>query len=164
NSVVSRLDKGDDRFCRQWDGIEVLRDCTRQNLARDITPRAIHGCDSAVSVIIRLVEHRRIRPGGAADDLGDDVLARPVATLLERHPLLHNPREAFFAVADNEDVDEWRQNFRILGAGSAGDHQRILKRTVFAMEGYPAQLEHSENVRVTNLILQTKPQQVEVAE
>ena len=92
------------------------------HLARHVGARAVHGREGAVGVILRLVEHRGVGPGGAADDLGDHVRARsgrsrPAPFLLERHPAVHHPRQALLAVADDEQIDEGGQQFRVLAPG-----------------------------------------------
>ena len=100
----------------------------------------------------------------AADDLGDHVGARPAALFLERHPAVHDPRQALLAVADDEQVDERGQHFGVLGAGAAGDDQRMVERAVLGVQRDAAEVEHGQNVRIADLVLQTEAEEVEVAQ
>src|SRR5207302_3697497 len=68
------------------------------------------------------------------------------------------------AVADYEDVDEWRQDLRVLSAGAAGDDERMVERAILAVQWNAAQVEHGEDIGVTNLVLQAEADQVEIAQ
>ena len=137
DAVVRRLHERDDRPRRQRDVVEVLLDGAGHDLARHVGARAVHGGEGAVGVILRLVEHRRVGPGRAADELGDHVGARLAAAFLERHPAFHDPRQALLAVADDEEVDERGEQLRVLRAGAAGDDERMVERAVLACSGMP---------------------------
>ena len=83
---------------------------------------------------------------------------------LERHPAFHDPRQALLAVADDEQVDERRQHFRVLRAGAAGDDERMVERAVLAVQRDAAEVEHGQDVGVADLVLQAEADQVEVAQ
>ena len=106
------------------------------DLARHVAARAVHGRERAVGVIFRLIEHRGVGQIGAADDLGEHVLPSLVATLLasarllQADPFFHEPGQALLAVADDEEIDEGSQHFRILRARAAGDDQRMIERAL----------------------------------
>ena len=81
---------------------------------------------------------------------------------LERHPAIHHPRQALLAVADDEQVDERRQQFGILSAGAAGDDERMIERAILAVQRHAAEIEHRQDVRVADLVLQAETEQIEV--
>src|SRR5262249_47016140 len=63
DAVVRRLDEGDDRLCGQRDRVEVLADGAGHDLFRHVRPRPVYCGDRAVGVVLRLIEHGRVRPG-----------------------------------------------------------------------------------------------------
>ncbi len=132
DAIVGHLHERHDRLGGQRNRVEILVDRAGHDRLRHVGPRTVHRGNRAVGVILRLVEHRRVRPIGRADDLGDHVRAGKLAFLFERHPLFHQPGQALFAVADDENVHERRQHFGVLRAGAAGDHQRMVERAVLA--------------------------------
>ena len=96
--------------------------------------------------------------------LGDHVGARLAALFLERHPALHDPRQALLAVADDEEVDERGEQLRVLGARAAGDDQRMVEGAVLAVQRDAAEVEHGQDVGVADLVLQAEADQVELAQ
>lgn len=118
----------------QGDSVEVLLDGAGHDFTRDIGTRAVHRGQGAVGVILRLVESGSIGPGGGGDDLGQGVVARDGPLLLQRHPTFHDPGQALLAVADNEQIDEWCQEFGILATRPASNDQRMLHRAFTGMK------------------------------
>ncbi len=57
-----------------------------------------------------------------------------MAFLLESHPPIHDPGQAFLAVADDKHIHERREHFGILSAWPPGDYQRFVERAVLAEE------------------------------
>src|SRR5207244_1335195 len=56
------------------------------------------------------------------------------------------------------------QHLGVLRARPAGDHQRVVRRAVLAVERDAAQVEHRQEVRVADLVLEAEADQVEAAE
>ena len=83
--------------------------------------------------------------------------------LLQGHPLVHDPRQALLAVADDEQVDERGEQLRVLRARAAGDDQRIVERAVLGVQRDAAQVEHRQDVRVADLVLEAEAEDVELA-
>ena len=116
--------------------------------------------DRAVLAVDRLVEPRDIGPFHAAGDPRQLLLARQ-ARALHRLPQLADDRQAGLAVADDEQVDERREQLGVLGARAAGDDQRVVRPAVLGVQRDPAQVEHRQDVRVADLVLEREAQDVE---
>src|SRR5262245_47724265 len=83
---------------------------------------------------------------------------------LHFQPFVANPRQARFAVAGYEDVDERREWLRILRARSAGNHQRMIHRPLCRANWNSTEVEHRQDVARTDFILQREAEDVEVAQ
>ncbi len=114
------------------------------------------------SRVDRLVESRDVGPVDAAGDPRQLLLARK-ARALHRLPQVADDRQARLAVADHEQVDEGREQLRVLRPGPAGDHQRVVRAAVLGVKRDAAQVEHRQHVRVADLVLERKAQHVEPA-
>ena len=79
-------------------------------------------------------------------------------------PTFEERRERFFAVADQENVDEIGHNLRRRGGGASGDDERNFERTVDAPKRDAGEVEHCQNVRVTKLVLERKTEEIERGE
>ena len=149
-------------------GVEVLLDGAGEDLAGHVAAGAVHGGEGAVGVVFGLVEDRRVGPSRCcADQLGEHVGPRRAVAgrcFLEAHPVLHDPRQALLAVADDEEVDERSEQFRILRTRPAGNDQRMIERPITRVQRNAAQVEHGQHVGVTDLVLQTEADDVELGQ
>ena len=73
-------------------------------------------------------------------------------------------RQARLAVAEDEQVDEGGEQLGVLGAGPAGDHQRVVRPAVLGVERDAAEVEHRQDVGVADLVLEREAQHVEPAQ
>ncbi|MBR2004947.1 MAG: HAMP domain-containing protein [Thermoguttaceae bacterium] len=79
-------------------------------------------------------------------------------------PTFEERRERFFAVANEENVDEIGHNLRRRGGGASGDDQRRFERTIDAAKRNPGEVEHRQHVRITKLVLEREAEEVERGE
>ncbi len=124
----------------------------------------MHGGDRSIRMVFGLVEARCVGPISVAHQLGQHLFPALVALFLHGHPAFHDPGQAFFAVADDEQIDERGQHFRVLGPGASRDYQRVIEGPIFGMQRDAAQVEHGQNVGVTNLVLKAEADQIELRE
>ncbi len=68
------------------------------------------------------------------------------------------------SLADHEGVDEGRHGQGVEGAGAAGDDEGMVLPARGGAEGDAAQVQHGEDVRVGQLVLEGEADEVEVAE
>src|SRR5262249_17480877 len=96
--------------------------------------------------------------------LGNHVGAGLAALLLEGHPPVHEPRQALLAVADDENVNERGEQFRVLSTGAAAYYKGVADAAILGVQRDAAQVEHIEDVGVTNLVLQAEADHIELAQ
>src|SRR3989442_790064 len=113
-------------------------------------------------MVFRLVEHWGISPTRAACQLGDHVLSGLASLFLQSHPLVHDPRQAFLSVADDKEVNKRSEHLGIWRAWPAANDKRIRQGTVLAMQRNPTQVQHSQEIRVANLVLQAETHDIEL--
>ena len=89
------------------------------------------------------------------------VVAVAAGPLIQFDPVLHDEGQRFLAIADDEEIDERREQFRVLRPRPAGDHQRIADEPFVAEVRDAAEVEHRQHVRVADLILQTETDDIE---
>src|SRR5207249_10543966 len=65
-------------------------------------------------------------------------------------------------VADDENIDEGGEDFGVLRAWPSTDHQRILQGPILAEERNAAQVEHCQQVRVTDFVLEAETDEIEI--
>ena len=134
-------------------------DCLRHVVTRppDLDDRAVLARRSARRIAARTpIRHcRRSRCSFSS---------RERSERLHRLPQVAHNRQARLAVADHEQIDEWCEQLRVLRPRAARDHQRVIGAAIFGVKRQAPQVEHREHVRVTDLVLEREPQDVEPAE
>ena len=78
--------------------------------------------------------------------------------------LAHEFRQALLGVPDEEAVDEGGHRLRLGGDRAARDHQRVLRPPVVTPDRDPAELEHVEDVREGEFVLEREAHDVERGE
>jgi len=118
-------------------------------------------------------------------EIGDDALAHPAAlpvqgrdvealqggealeSLRAPQPLLPGPQEDpgdlgdhLLPLADDEGIEEGGHGERVERTGPAGDHDRVAIAPVLRPPGHPPEVEHRQDVRVGQLVLQGEADEV----
>ena len=55
-------------------------------------------------------------------------------------------------------------SFGVLRAGAAGDDERMVEGAILGVKGDAAEVEHRQNVGITDLILESETEHVEIAQ
>ena len=118
----------------------------------------------AVLGVFRQVEPGDVGPADGAGDPGELVLAGEALVPLHLLPHPADDRQAGLAVADHEEVDVGGQQLGVLGAGAAGDDEGVDGAAVLGLERDAAQVEHRQQVRVADLVLEREAHDVELGQ
>ena len=115
-------------------------------------------------MIDQVVEPGDIRPFDRSGDPRELVGPGQRRVALHRLPEVADDGQARFTVADDEQVDVGGEQLGVLGSGAAGDDERVVGRTVLGLERDAAKVEHGQDVRIANLILEREAEDVELPE
>ena len=74
----------------------------------------------------------------------------------------HEFRQPLFGVADEEGVHEGRERFRLGRHRPSGEHQRVFRAPLLGANRQPAEVEHGQDIREGEFVLQGEAHQVEV--
>ncbi len=119
---------------------------------------------AAVLVENRLVKSRHVGPIHGGCNPGELVFSRERRVALHGFPEVAHDRQAGLAVADDEQINERREQLGILRAGPAGNHQGVVVAPLIGMEGNAAKVEHGENIGVADFVLKREPNHIEFAQ
>ena len=122
-----------------------------------------HLGDRAVGVMARREEGRHVESGdrGEGPQERRAVVARRLAPGEDD---VADVADRLLTVAEQHAVEEGRERLRIEGARAAGDHQGVLGAALCRAQGDAAELEHGEQVRVRELVLQAHADDMKIDE
>ena len=159
HAVVDDLGVRHEDRRRERMGVEVEDDAPL-HAGRDVLPRLRARQQEAGPLVARdVVEPRRV-PTLEAREAPHDLRARR-SGVLEAPQFRQRLGERLLAVAEQDQVEERRERLGVRGRGAAGEHER---RALFPLRGEkrdPAELEHREDVRRRQLVLQREADDVE---
>ena len=110
--------------------------------------------------VVGLEARRDVDPGKAGQGTEDGLSVGDRRALGRGHDLVHLT-DHLFAVAQHEGIDEVGQGLGVEGTVSAGHHDRVVRRSVGAVDGDTGQIDQVEDVGVDQLGRKVEGQDVE---
>ena len=161
-AVEDRAGLGERRVGGEGVVVDVLHVRADDGVGEVGVVRRLDDFETRVRVGRRGVERGQVAAGRAGQ--AAQALGAGEAGGLEGGPVVHEARQGLLAVADHEAVDEGRQRLGLEGGGAAGDDERVLLAAVGRAQGDAAEVEHQQDVRVGQLVLQREAHQVELVQ
>ena len=160
DAILHRFNVGHDHLLRVQPFVQVGHDALGHN-SRYIRVAGRVGTDGAVLIVGHVIQRRHVHAGNRGGGAVQERRARVAALVPHGDIQLHDLRKHFLALTDVEQVEEVRDRLRVIGAGTAADHQRVLLAALARPDRDASQLQHIQHVGVAHLILQGKADEVE---
>src|SRR3989441_12500556 len=157
-AVVYHADVRHDRVRGRREAVEVdehaLRDAGARRLERhDLGDRPV-----------RVVAGREEGGHVEARDVGERAEERAAVAAVPGEHAIADVAHRLLAVAEEDAVEEGRQRLGVEGARPAGDHERMRGAARGGAQRDATQLEHGEEIRVGELVLEAEAEHMEVGE
>ena len=140
-------------------GVEIAQHALLHH-ARQVGTQRIDRDEAAVLTPARRVQRRHVD----ARNLGQRVEQRAAITAIPTFVDIADLAQRFLAVAEQHRVEELGERFRVERTRTTGDHQRIGRASIGGAHRDAAEVEHGEDVRVRQLVLQAEADDVELVE
>ena len=120
--------------------------------------------DEVVARIQRLVKARHVNSANTHQAAQEASTPADFARRLPRSERLDDLAENFFSLADDKEVEKFRDGLDIVNARSAADNEGLVVATLRRVQMNLRQVQHVEDVCINHFVLQGKSQHVEFAD
>jgi hypothetical protein len=156
---VHDLDIGNDVGRGQRHAVEVAQDALVDD-ARQLRTHRVDRHQPAALAVAGRVQRRDVDARHLRERIEQRAALAPIPAPVHIADLA----DRFLAVAEQHGVEEFGQRFRIERARAAGDHQRVARPAIGGAQRHAAEVEHGQEIGVGELVLETEPDDVELAQ
>ena len=155
NAVVHNFAEGYDGRGGEINAVHIAHHAFI-NHRRCVNVHRAHRLHGQVLVIFHLVEGGHINAVNLDNLLQKGLASARLTGALPRFISFHNLRHHLFALTNNSEVKEICQGLGVIHTGAAHDNQRVLLRALRCQNRHTAQVQHVQNIGITQLVLQGK--------
>ena len=155
--VLGHPDKGHQRCIDILHGVHVLHHLARHD-RRDVLVFRRKGTERPVRSIGDFVERRNIDPGDRGSST-KKLLSAPLL-VFETDIQIQEVIVDHLPFANIEQIEKGSDGLRVVGAGTASDHQRVLFCPFLRVQRDPGELQHLQDIGIAHLILQCDAEEI----